>query len=42
LIRAKENKFIDTIKPLMDDLVSQAGFRINPKLYAEILKRANE
>ena len=42
LMRAKENNLINKVKPLMDDLVSEAGFRINPKLYSEVLKRANE
>lgn len=42
LIRAKENNLINKVKPLMDNLVSDAGFRINPKLYSEVLKRANE
>lgn len=42
LMRAKENNLINKVKPLMDDLVIQAGFRINPKLYSEVLKRANE
>jgi uncharacterized protein len=42
LIQAKTDKIIDKIKPILDELITQAGFRINPKLYTDVLKRAGE
>jgi predicted nucleic acid-binding protein len=42
LLIAKKRRFISTIQPLMDDLIVKAGFRVNPKLYLEILKSAQE
>lgn len=42
LLVAKERALIDRVKPVLDKLIYEIGFRINPKLYQEILKRANE
>ncbi len=42
LIEAKNNQLINAIKPIMDDLIKQAGFRISSKLYQRVLQIANE
>jgi len=42
LINAKEEKLISKIKPILDKLIFEVGFRINPKLYQQILKRVDE
>ena len=42
LLLAKQRKLITSVKPVMDELIGQANFRIRPQLYAEILKRAGE
>ena len=42
LLVAKRQGAITMVKPMMNDLVTQAGFRISSQLYAEVLKAANE
>ncbi|HEY9702153.1 MAG TPA: DUF3368 domain-containing protein [Allocoleopsis sp.] len=42
LLMAKQRGLIKLIKPLMNDLIDQAGFRIDKKLYSDILKLAKE
>jgi len=42
LLMAKQRKLITKIQPLMDELITKAGFRINQKLYLEVLKVAQE
>lgn len=42
LIEAKSNELIKEVKPLLDKLIFEIGFRINPKLYQEVLKRIKE
>jgi len=42
LLEAKHRGFISQIKPIVDDLMIQARFRISPQLYAEILYLAGE
>ena len=42
LLVAKQRGLIPAVKPVMDDLIRQASFRIRPQLYREVLKRANE
>ncbi|MEM6840720.1 MAG: DUF3368 domain-containing protein [Bacteroidota bacterium] len=42
LISAKEENLIPEIKPILDKLIFEIGFRINPKLYQQILKRVDE
>lgn len=42
LIEAKQKGLIKTVKPLLDDLRSKAGFWIGQKLYDCILKKAGE
>lgn len=42
LLEAKKRGLIGTLKPLMEDLVDKAGFRIHPNLYQTILKISGE
>lgn len=42
LLEAKSRELIAKVKPIMDDLVVQARFRISPQLYTDILLLANE
>lgn len=42
LLIAKQRGLITTVKPVMDDLINLAGFRINPQLYANLLITAGE
>jgi uncharacterized protein len=42
LLIAKRREIITEIKPLMDNLISQAGFRIHRELYLEVLRSAQE
>lgn len=42
LIEAKEEKIIKEVKPMLDRLIYEIGFRISPRLYQEILKKVNE
>ena len=41
LLLAKEEKFIDAIKPLLDEIVSH-GFRVADELYKELLMKSDE
>jgi predicted nucleic acid-binding protein len=42
LLVAKRQGAITIVKPVMDDLVTQADFRLSSQLYAEVLKAASE
>lgn len=42
LLIAKENSVIHEIKPILDKLIFELGFRINPKLYRKVLDKAEE
>ncbi len=42
LLLAKRQKIIMEIKPIMDNLMEQANFRISSQLYADVLMAANE
>lgn len=42
LLLAKQRQLITSVKPVMDDLINQANFRIRPRLYTEVLRRAGE
>ncbi len=42
LIEAKELGLIQAIKPFLDRLTGEIGFRISNKLYQEVLELANE
>jgi predicted nucleic acid-binding protein len=42
LLAAKSRGFIMTVKPIVDDLIHQAGFRVSNQVYQEIMRLANE
>ncbi|GCL36173.1 hypothetical protein SR1949_12750 [Sphaerospermopsis reniformis] len=42
LLIVKHRGLINNIKPIVDDLINIAGFRISPKLYNHILTTASE
>jgi hypothetical protein len=42
LLEAKNKGIISRIKPIMDDLIIQARFRISSQLYTEVVRLANE
>ncbi len=42
LIIAKTENLISEVKPILDKLIFETGFRINPKLYQDILKKVDE
>ena len=42
LLVAKRRGLVVAIRPVMDDLINQVGFRVSNQLYAEVLLAANE
>ena len=42
LVSAKRNGFIDEVKPLLDTLVNQIGFRVSKTLYERVLQEVDE
>lgn len=42
LVQAKRNKLIQVVKPLINQLIEQADFRVSSQLYATILQIAGE
>jgi predicted nucleic acid-binding protein len=42
LLAAKRQGLISEVKPVIDDLVIQAGFRVSSQLYADVLNAADE
>ena len=42
LIEAKNRMLIDRLKPLLDELIYEFGFRVSPKLYQQVIKMAQE
>lgn len=42
LLTAKRQGLITVVKPVMDDLIAQANFRISSQLYVSVLNAANE
>jgi predicted nucleic acid-binding protein len=42
LIQAKDKGLISEVKPLLQRLISDAGFWLNPKLIEEVLKLVGE
>ena len=42
LIQAKRKGYISAVRPVLDDLVIKAGFRVSQKLYAHVLRAAGE
>ncbi|MGK7875600.1 MAG: DUF3368 domain-containing protein [Xenococcaceae cyanobacterium] len=42
LLIAKQQGLIAAAKPVMDDLIAQANFRVSSQLYADVLRAASE
>lgn len=42
LIAAKQNDFIQEVKPLLDTLLDRVGFWVDAQLYAKVLRAAGE
>lgn len=42
LLVAKRRELVKAIRPVMDDLIAQAGFRVSNQLYIEVLEAAAE
>lgn len=42
LLAAKQQGLIATVKPIMDNLVTEANFRVSSQLYTDVLATANE
>jgi predicted nucleic acid-binding protein len=42
LLVAKQKSLIPKVQPVMDSLVSQAGFRVSPQLYQRVLALSQE
>lgn len=42
LLQAKQKGLITEIKPLMNQLIDEADFRVSPKLYKSVLQATNE
>lgn len=42
LILAKQQQLIPQVKTVVDSLINQAGFRVSPRLYQQVLILAQE
>ncbi|MEN0002586.1 MAG: DUF3368 domain-containing protein [Bacteroidota bacterium] len=42
LIDAKSENLVENVRPILDKLIFENGFRISPKLYRRVLKLVNE
>lgn len=42
LIKSKNSGLIESLKSILDQLIVEFGFRINPKLYQQVLKSVGE
>jgi len=42
LVQAKQNNLIEAVKPLVDQLIEQADFRVSNDLYTTILQITGE
>lgn len=42
LVKAKQRGYFSTLKPILDQLIFQEGFRISPNLYKTILEEIGE
>ena len=42
LLTAKQQGLITAVKPVVDDLIAQANFRVSSQLYTNVLEAANE
>ncbi len=41
-LTAKQQGLIPAVKPVIDDLIAQANFRVSSQLYTNVLEAANE
>jgi predicted nucleic acid-binding protein len=39
---AKRRGLVGAIRPIVDDLINEAGFRVSSQLYTEVLAMADE
>ena len=42
LIEAKRQGHVHEVKPILDDLIVEAGFRVSQQLYARVMEIAGE
>jgi predicted nucleic acid-binding protein len=42
LLQAKRNGFIPAVKPMIDQLIEEADFRVSSQLYETVLQTADE
>jgi len=42
LLIAKDRKLLESIKPILDELIGWAGFRVSDRLYLDVLNSADE
>jgi predicted nucleic acid-binding protein len=42
LLLAKQRGLVPQVQPTLDALIEQAGFRVSPRLYAQVLSQADE
>jgi predicted nucleic acid-binding protein len=42
LVEAKHKSLVPRLKPLLDDLITRAGFRVSPQLYERVLQAVGE
>lgn len=42
LLAAKKQNFVSAVRPIVDQLIDEAGFRISSQLYAEVMVAAEE
>ena len=42
LVQSKQKKFLKEVKPLLDQLIYEFGFRVHPQLYRKILNEVDE
>jgi uncharacterized protein len=42
LLLAKQRNLVPQVQPILDALIKQAGFRVSPQLYSQVVSQANE
>jgi predicted nucleic acid-binding protein len=42
LVEAKHKSLIPHLKPILDELITRAGFRVSPQLYERVLQAVGE
>lgn len=42
LVLAKQRQLVSQVQPVMDSLINQAGFRVSPQLYRQVLTLSQE